>query len=80
MRKTEIFNQACSDRTRDNCFTLKKSRFTLDTRKKFFAVWVVRDWKRLPREVVDVPTLEVFEVRLVGVVVTPEGLEEAELA
>jgi len=34
--------------------------------KEFFAVRVVKLWHRLPREVVDVPSLETFEVRLDG--------------
>ena len=36
----------------------------MDIRKKFFTVGVVRPWNRLPRDVVDGPSLEVFKVRL----------------
>ena len=61
-----LFSRACCNRTRCNGFKLKEGRFGLDLRKTFLTQRVERHWHRLPREVVDAPSLETFKARLDG--------------
>ena len=62
-----LFTKAYSSMRRGNGFKLKEGRFRLDRRKKSFTTRVVKHWHRLPREVVNAPSLETFKVQLKGV-------------
>ncbi|KFP20537.1 hypothetical protein Z169_09639, partial [Egretta garzetta] len=44
----------------------KEGRFRLDRRKTFFTMRVVKHWNRLPREVMEAPSLETSKARLDG--------------
>jgi len=59
----------CSQKIKANFIWIKprkEGRSRLDIRRKFFTMRVVRCWNRLSREVVDVPSLEVFKASWMG--------------
>jgi len=62
-----LFAVVPSDRTRGNGHKLEQRKLQLKMRKNFFPLRVPEPWPRLPREVVESPSLEIFKTPLAAV-------------
>lgn len=47
--------------TRGNSLKLYQGKFRLEIRNNFFPKGIIKQWNRLPRDLVELPSLEVFK-------------------
>ena len=62
MDEARLFSVLCSDRTWS--LKLERRKFHINTQKNFFMIRVMEHWNRLPREIVEYPSMEIFKTHL----------------
>ena len=64
MDEARLFSVMHSDWTRSNGLKLERRKFCTNMWKNFFMVRVTEHWNRLPREVVESSSMEIFRTWL----------------
>jgi len=62
--EARLFSEVCGSKTRPNGHKLKHRKLHTNVHKKFFTMRVTEHRNRLPKEVVESPSIEIFKTHL----------------